>query len=236
MSKQRIIRVPPNVKFHILGEQFDEAIHLLEPNATAGDADAQFLLGYLYFGGADVDAGWARGWLKKAAAQDHAEAVYYVATWPETGDWFGFPATDEQMDLLHKAAELGSSAAQYLLGAYYSTGEHGLPKDGAIGRRYYAMAAENGNLDAQYNLGTMYLDGEGGEINVERGLALLIQAASRNDLASMSTAAARFLAEIYRAGAFGINANPAEADRWERREAELETIPFRGHPDWFWTE
>jgi TPR repeat protein len=218
----------------IASGEFDQAIGLLEPMAEQGDADAQFLLGYLYFTSADVEADWAHSWLVKAAAQDHAEACYSLSTWinPET---FGPPEDAVHRHLLHKAAGLGSAEAQYDLGALYATGGEGFPLDAQISRRYYALAAEQGNVDAQYNLGMMWLWGEGGAVDVQRGLKLPEQAASaREQQWSMSTSAAQILSDVYAQGLYGMEADSVEAERWRQREQWLEAREFPSHPDWFY--
>jgi TPR repeat protein len=226
--------ISEQVRQLIASGEFDQAIAILEPMAEQGDADAQFLLGYLYFGGADVEADWAHSWLVKAAAQDHAEACYSLSRWinPETS----CPPEDVvHRHLLHKAADLGSAEAQYDLGALYATGEEGFPQDAHISRRYYALAAEQGNVDAQYNLGMMWLWGEGGTVDVQRGLKLLEQAAStREQQDAMSIDAAQILSDVYAQGLYGIEADSVEAERWQQRKQWLEAREFPSHPDWFY--
>ena len=60
---------------------FDEAFEILEPHAEAGDADAQFKVGFMYLHGrgANRDYDLAVKWIGKAGEQGHAEAQYNMA-------------------------------------------------------------------------------------------------------------------------------------------------------------
>lgn len=54
-----------------------EAMRYLEPAAKAGNVDAQFMMGHIYYAGyfhVDIDDVQAEQWLLKAAGQGHAEA------------------------------------------------------------------------------------------------------------------------------------------------------------------
>ena len=60
-------------------EKYDQVAEYARPLADAGDADAQFLLGYLYFTGGDVEWSESEKWLRAAAARGHAYAMYYLS-------------------------------------------------------------------------------------------------------------------------------------------------------------
>lgn len=61
---------------------------------------------------------------------------------------------------LTKAAEGGSSSAQFDLGNRYLYGD-GVIADNFEAARWFESAAEQGNNNAQYNLGVMYMQGTG---------------------------------------------------------------------------
>lgn len=64
----------------ILIDNFEFALEILEAPAEKGDSDAQFLYGYLYGIGDSLTAeAESREWIRKAAAQNHAEALYVLA-------------------------------------------------------------------------------------------------------------------------------------------------------------
>src|SRR5215470_15160251 len=88
-------------------EEYDLAVRLLRGPADAGSAEAQYLLGDLYFTSADVDPAEARQWLERAAAQQHADALFHLSEWNEDNTT-GPPDTEYRRTLLLRAAELGS--------------------------------------------------------------------------------------------------------------------------------
>ncbi len=205
-------------------EKYDEAICLIKPLAERGDAEAQFLMGYLWYVGADVEWEDSEKWLELAAKQNHAEAVYELAMAridPGLGTMiWGPPESEEKMNLLRRAAELGSANAQRDVGCCLCTGEHGWEKDEAEGRKWYLRAAEQGHVEAQYDVGYMFLAGEGGEPDVPGGMSWLETAAS-NDLDPAAESAARQLADVYERGLFGVPADMEKARTFRNRAAEL---------------
>jgi TPR repeat protein len=59
-----------------------------------------------------------------------------------------------------KAADQGSAAAQFFLGAMYAKG-HGVPQDYAEALRWYSKSADQGSAEAQFIIGHMYYKGWG---------------------------------------------------------------------------
>src|SRR4051794_811109 len=125
------------------------------PRAEAGDADGQFLLGYLVYAGAPVEFGTACDWFRKAAAQDHAEALYQLARIDEsrTDAHSTMPVTDTMRSRLRRAAALGSDRAQHDLGVMLVTGHGGLEKDPREARAWFERAARAGHLQSQVSFG-----------------------------------------------------------------------------------
>lgn len=60
---------------------FETAFNALKPAAEAGDADAEFKIGFMYINGRGVDRDFANAllWMQRAADQGHAEAQYNMA-------------------------------------------------------------------------------------------------------------------------------------------------------------
>jgi len=116
--------------------------------AEAGDADAQFLLGLLYYVGDGVtkDDAKAADWFRKAAAQGHAGAQNYV------------PA--EAVKGLQKAATQGDAEAQFNLGRRYSLGKD-VAKDYAKAFEWFQKAAKQGHPNGEFFLGSAYILGQG---------------------------------------------------------------------------
>jgi TPR repeat protein len=201
----------------IASKDRETAIALLQPLAAAGDRDAQFLMGSRFFCNLDlVPVTEALQWLARASDAGHAEATYELALF-RSGDDFGLeygpPTTEESVNLLMRAGELGCVRAQYDLGALYATGDWAGPKDAAEARRWYRRAAEQGHGGAQSNLGAMLLDGEGGEIDEVEGLRWLEAAAAQDEIQALE-----HLQYIYREGAHGVPVNLTRADEYRRRE------------------
>jgi TPR repeat protein len=201
-------------KLALEARDFRSVVNLLTPLATTGDAEAQFLLGYLYLTECeDIPADAAFDWLVKAAKQDHAEACYHLATFPGSPEFTSPLSGAQEAELLMRAGELGSIDAQYNLGASYATGDwydgwRG-PRDDAEAVKWYSRAADHGNPGAQYSLGFMLLYGEGGRQDSTEGIAWLEKAAGSGE-----DQARRFLADIYEYGLFGVARNPLAAERW----------------------
>ena len=85
-------------------------------------------------------------------------------------------------DALRKAAEQGHADAQLQLGIACLTGD-GLPaQDVAQGREWLGRAADNGSVDAARFLGLILLRGMDVVPDLDRGQALLTQAATAGDI------------------------------------------------------
>ncbi|HEX8144122.1 MAG TPA: tetratricopeptide repeat protein [Pyrinomonadaceae bacterium] len=190
-----------------------DVVPLLVSLAESGDAEAQFLLGYMYFADCDYPfpVSVAREWLMKAKEQGHAGACYQLAWFPDAE---GICSIDDRASaaLLIEAGELGSVDAQRELGALFATGDWSEGKDEARAVEWYMKAAQQGHAEAQYDLGFMLLVGEGVAADASRGLEWLIKAAEQEDYS-----ACRLLADIYADGLFGLERDARKALYWKER-------------------
>ena len=171
-------------------EDYDAAIQLLRPFADSGFAEAQYLLGSLYFTSAEVDPRESHDWLRRAATQNHPTATYDLARWQDD-TVFPPPTEDYYRFMLLRAAELGSVDAWSMLGRSYATGDGGFPRDAAIARQWYLRAAERGDAYAQYNYGAMLYDGEGGSTDPKASLNWIRKAAAGGE-----SSAIHFLSQL----------------------------------------
>jgi len=141
------------------GSQGGEALKFAE----AGDAQAQFNLGYDYSegDGVEIDHVLAVHWYQKAAKQGHAYAQFNLALKYENGEGV---LQDSQKAIFWflKAAEQGDADAQVNLGIAYANGESG-NLDYSEALKWLLKAAEQRNAAAQYFLGLMYDGGAGVE-------------------------------------------------------------------------
>jgi hypothetical protein len=178
------------------------------PRAEEGEADAQFLMGFLVYAGAPIDFATACDWLRRAAAQGHAEALYRLAQIDESEPRVHSrsPINDTMRATLRRAAELGSADAQHDLAILLATGHGGFSRDEVEARAWQERAARAEHLRAQVSFGRMCLQGKGGPVAVPEGLAWLEKAAStaiRSDpwAPLVVSQAAELLEHTYTAGA-----------------------------------
>jgi TPR repeat protein len=140
---------------------YASALQELSPAARSGNADAQQLLGHMYYMGLGVaqDFAQALSWHRKAAGQGKSESQYVIGTMYYSGK--GLPQDfREAQQWLQKAGNAGHADAQYMLGAMYFTGK-GIPQDYQRSVSWFRRAAEQGHAEAQRLLGLMHMYGVG---------------------------------------------------------------------------
>lgn len=138
----------------------DDHLAHLQKKAEAGNAEAQFKLGWIYVNGEgftgvafvrDISKDAAKGfeWYQKAAAQEHVDAQYNLGMLYKLG--LGVKEDAEKAFMwLQKAAAQGNNIAQYNLGVMYAEGagvKPSLPRACA----WLTLAAAQGNEKAQKN-------------------------------------------------------------------------------------
>jgi TPR repeat protein len=125
------------------------ALKEIMPLARAGNADAEHLLGLMYYMGRGVprDYKQAFAWHYKAAQHGKADAQYVVGAMYYTGN--AVPQ-DERLAVqwFQKAAEQGHPDAQYALGLLYRNHVAGVPQDVVIAYMLWNLAAANGHKNA----------------------------------------------------------------------------------------
>lgn len=124
--------------------RFDDALAVLRPLAEAGDAEAQFLLGYLFFTDSPVEHEEAAAWAARAAEQGEPDAKYSVGMCWLHGT--GGPADPAlAVAWLTRAAEqdcgVFNDTAAEVLATLYAGGEHGVGRDAVLADRWRERAA-----------------------------------------------------------------------------------------------
>lgn len=135
------------LKYYSAGD-FTAAFSELYPLADTGDADAQLLIGTMYYKGEGVDADSMRAveWLSKSANQDQADAQASLGSFYING--IGVPQSyREAVYWSTMAAENGGAQGQLLLGTLYSQGQ-GVPKDKIKAHMWLNLAASQGLQNA----------------------------------------------------------------------------------------
>jgi len=148
--------------------EFANMIKNIVKHAEQGNANAQNLVGEMYFLGKGVKQDYqeAAKWYRKAAEQGDANAQYNLGfmykngqgvkqDYQEAAKWYRKAAK-----WYRKAADQGRANAQYNLGLLYKKGQ-GVKQDYQEAAKWYRKAAEQGDANAQYNLGFMYENGQG---------------------------------------------------------------------------
>ena len=127
------------------------ALKEVTPLAKAGHADAQHLLGLMYYMGRGVarDYKQAMMWHRKAAQQGKADAQYVVGAMYYTGN--AVPQDHKTaVAWFRKAAEQGHAEAQHAMGLMYRYHQAGMPQDMVLAYMLWNLAAASGNMNATY--------------------------------------------------------------------------------------
>jgi TPR repeat protein len=129
------------------------ALAQLKPLAQKGDAEAQNLMGRLYFydvPGVPQNYPVSARWFRRAADQGHAAAQYKLGGMYFAGR--GLPQDDRlAFKWWRLAAEQGHAECQNNLGALFANGR-GVPRDMVFAYALQALALANGNELAADNL------------------------------------------------------------------------------------
>ncbi len=148
--------------------------------ASAPDSPVHiFLLGRTLLAEGQAMQGLER--LKQAGEMDYAAAWYLMGqTMVSQG------AKRAAAEAYEKAAVLGHPGAQLEIGALYSAGTWGLPKDEEKAVHWLSLAKENGDADAAALLGSFYLLGKGLDYDPSRGLRMIEEAVAAGSQRGLS--------------------------------------------------
>jgi TPR repeat protein len=119
------------------------------PLARAGNADAEHLLGLMYYMGRGVQQDYRQAltWHRRAALQGKADAQYVVGAMYYTGNAV-IQDHKQAVSWFRKAAEQGHADAQQVLGLMYRYHIGGMPQDNVIAYMLWNLAAAGGNANA----------------------------------------------------------------------------------------
>jgi TPR repeat protein len=130
-------------------KHYAQAYKEIAPLARAGNADAEHLLGLMYYMGRGVQQDYKQAleWHRKAALQGKADAQYVVGAMYYTGNAV---LQDQKQAVVwfRKAAEQGHADAQQVLGLMYRYHIAGMPEDIVIAYMLWNLAAANGSANA----------------------------------------------------------------------------------------
>lgn len=119
------------------------------PLAKAGNADAEHLLGLMYYMGRGLpqDYKQAMFWHRKAADQGKADAQYVVGAMYYTGNSV-LQDHKQAVVWFRKAAEQNHAEAQQVLGLMYRYHMGGVQQDIVVAYMLWNLAAANGSSNA----------------------------------------------------------------------------------------
>ncbi|MBP6647174.1 MAG: SEL1-like repeat protein [Burkholderiaceae bacterium] len=193
---------------------FQEALKYLGQAGTAGHADSQGLVGFMYANGIGVEKDYLEAirWYRKAVAQGNAAAQNNLGLMYANGRGVTKDSA-EAVRWYRRSAEQGLADAQFWLGLAYSDGI-GLQKDAVEAMRWLRKAADQNLANAQYSVGYGYLSGLGVPIN-EVEAARWLQKAAEQGLAE----AQLLLAGLYLEGN-GVAQSSSKGLQWLSRAVE----------------
>ncbi len=127
------------------GNQFKDALPLLQQAAQKGYVEAQHKLGLIYERGNGVkpDANKAKLWYEQANKQDYAKskvnlAALLLRNHPSIED------KKKALELIQQAAAQGQQDAEFHLSRFYARGELGLAKDLSAAKKWCQKAQQHG--------------------------------------------------------------------------------------------
>lgn len=125
------------------------ALKEIRPLAQAGNAEAEHLLGLMYYMGRGVPQDYkaALEWHRKAALKGKADAQYVVGAMYYTGNAV-IQDHRQAVSWFRKAAEQGHTQAQQVLGLMYRYHMGGVQQDNVIAYMLWNLAAANGSANA----------------------------------------------------------------------------------------
>lgn len=149
-------------------QKYDRAFEFFLKLAERGDPYSQCFVGQMYASGTGVekDLDESLVWLKKAADQGDAEALYHIGrVLAVRGDLSG------AMSWYQKSANLGYSRAMCRLAANYELGR-GVEKDNEKAFEYFEKAMAAGNITGYAQIIRFLIKGKSGIKGVLRGISL----------------------------------------------------------------
>jgi TPR repeat protein len=175
--------------------------------ALAGDPAAQHYLGLFYLSGAgtEVDLEEATRWLRRCAEINEPETLLSLA-WFTLDDNHLPHAAVHTAALLRNLAELGTSSAQYALGALRRSEADDALDDASL--VWLGLAAESGHVRAQLELGAALLEASNTPEEAAAAATWFRRAAEQGSARAMrNLGVARFVGR-------GVERDTAIAFRW----------------------
>lgn len=168
----------------------DEAISWYHKAAENGDATAQFIIAWEYYGGTDPEVAprnhlpkdylQAADWFHRAAM--HSESIDMAMVRGGPSNAAVYASTDVTM---------GRGSEYFFLGSLFDEGGD-LPQDYSQAAFWYHKGADQGNAHAQSSLGTLYAEGKGVQQDYVQAATWFSEAADKGDSDAQSSLGALY--------------------------------------------
>lgn len=165
-------------------KDYKNAYSLLKKAANAGNADAQYRIGYMNAKGEGTPKNPKRAseWYLKSAEQGNAKAQNNLGLHYQDGN--GVKKDLAQAAKWYQvAADQGNVSSLFNLAWLYKEGE-GVPQDETKAFELFLKAAEKGDMQAQFNVAVRYRQGLGVKADEEKELYWYRKAAIQGHLSS----------------------------------------------------
>jgi len=141
---------------HELKKSTSEAIKWLKKSAKQNHAEAQYLLGKMYYKGQGIrkNTNKAKNWLAKSVKLKNNKAKSLLTSIRAKEKVSQKIARNNKSPVFRYRikAEQNNRIAQYKLGTFYLNGTQGLTKDEGEARKWFLRAANNGHKNSQFEL------------------------------------------------------------------------------------
>jgi|GEM_PF-2350504 len=198
--------------------------------AEAGDVEAKYNLGRMYYKGESVSQDYKKAlkWLFKAAEQGNAGAQNNLGWMYYKGEGIS-QDYKEAIKWFSKAAVQGNTKAQGNLSMMCAKGE-GVPQDYKEAFMLFSKVAEQGNAGAQNNLGWMYYYGKGVPQDYKEAIKWFSKAAEQGNAVAQSA-----LGMMYAKGE-GVPQDYKEAVKWYSKAAEQGDVDAQNKLGWMYAK
>ena len=190
--------------------KYESAFRILMPLAKRGDADAQCIIGNMYYDGLSVDKSIdeAIEWLNSSALGGNNNANQSLAA-----IYIDIKEYKKAKKLLEISISSGNSVSMHYLGMMYYYG-YGIPVDYCKAKKLFEDSIREGNFQSYAFLSSIFIEGLCGEQDLYLALRYAFHSANINDKRGQA-----LLGKFYEDGII-VNKDCREALLWYRRSFE----------------
>lgn len=206
-----------------IGKDVNAAIEYLKKAAKLKHAKSCYILGGYFEQGKYVDENEQKSLklFKESAKLGYAPAQEKLGDIYRQGLLGNDESPKKSFNWYLKAAEQGSSSAQFYVGYYYSSG-YGVKKNLTLAFEWYSKAAEQNNAVALNNLAICFEYGEGTDVDLTKAIYYYEKSAKLGNITAQKN-----LAICYENGT-GVELNPSKVFYWTLLAAKSGDVESQG--------